>query len=48
MSLISGRNAQYLIGEQVLSAPTIHDLDLETISIGYIILNNGKKQVLKL
>ena len=43
MSLISGRNAQYLIGEQVLSAPTIHDLDLETISIGYIILNNGKK-----
>ncbi len=43
MSLISGRNPQYLIGEQVLSAPIIHDLSLETIPIGYIILNNGKK-----
>ncbi len=43
MSLISGRNPQYLIGEQVLSAPIIHDLSLEAIPIGYIILNNGKK-----
>ena len=43
MSLISGRNPQYLIGEQVLSAPIICDLSLETIPIGYIVLNNGKK-----
>ena len=48
MSLISGRNPQYLIGEQVLSAPIIKDLSLETISIGYILLNNGKKTTVEL
>ncbi len=48
MCLVSGRNPQYLIGEQVLSAPIIHDLSLETIPIGYILLSNGKKTTVEL
>ena len=43
LSLISGRNPQYLIGEQVLSAPIIHDLKIETISVGYILLDGGRR-----
>ena len=31
MSVISGRNPHYLIGEQVLAAPIVKDLDIETI-----------------
>jgi len=42
MSLISGRNPHYLIGEQVLSAPTIHALGLETIPTGYMLVESGK------
>ena len=48
MSLISGRNPQYLIGEQVLSAPVIHDLSIETIPIGYILLSSGRKTTVEL
>ena len=48
MSLISGRNPQYLIGEQVLSAPVLYDLSMETIPIGYIVLNSGRKTTVEL
>ncbi|MBA64635.1 MAG: geranylgeranylglyceryl/heptaprenylglyceryl phosphate synthase [Candidatus Marinimicrobia bacterium] len=41
MSLLSGRNPHYLIGEQVISAPIIKDLKLETIPTGYILLDGG-------
>ena len=41
LSLISGRNPQYLIGEQVKSAPLIHNLSLETIPTAYILLEGG-------
>lgn len=41
MSLISGRNPQYLIGEQVLSAPTVKALGLEPISAGYMLVESG-------
>ena len=41
LTLISGRNPHYLIGEHVLSSPIIYDLNIETISIGYILLNGG-------
>jgi len=41
LSLLSGRNPQYLIGEQVESAPIIHSLDLEPIPTGYILLESG-------
>ena len=41
MSLLSGRNPHYLIGEQVLAAPIIKDIGIETISTGYILLDGG-------
>ena len=43
LSLISGRNPQYLIGEHVKSAPVIKSIGLETISTGYILLEGGKR-----
>ncbi len=41
LSLLSGRNPHYLIGEQVISAPIIKDLGLEAIPTGYILLDGG-------
>ena len=41
MSLLSGRNPHYLIGEQVVSAPIINDLKLEAIPTGYILIEGG-------
>ena len=42
LSLLSGRNPQYLIGEHVQSAPIIQNYGLETIPTGYILLDGGK------
>jgi len=41
MSVISGRNPHYLIGEQVLAAPVVRSLGLEPISTGYILVESG-------
>ncbi len=41
LSLISGRNPQYLIGEHVKSAPVINNLGLEVIPTAYILLDGG-------
>ncbi len=41
LSVLSGRNPHYLIGEQVISAPIIKDLGLETIPTGYLLLDGG-------
>ena len=41
LSLISGRNPQYLIGEQVKSAPQIYNIGLEVIPTAYILLDGG-------
>ena len=43
LSLISGRNPEYLIGNHVLAAPRIMEYGLEPIPTGYIVLNGGKK-----
>ena len=43
LSLISGRNPQYLIGEQVESAPIIQNLGIEAIPTGYILLDGGRR-----
>tara|TARA_B100001250_G_scaffold123206_1_gene104603 strand:- start:153 stop:893 length:741 start_codon:yes stop_codon:yes gene_type:complete len=40
-SIISGRNPHYLIGEQVISAPIIRDINIETIPTGYILVDGG-------
>ena len=42
LSLISGRNAEYLIGQQVQSAPLIKKMGIETISVGYMLIDGGK------
>ena len=41
ISIISGRNPHYLIGEQVVSAPIIKDIGIETIPTGYILIDGG-------
>jgi putative glycerol-1-phosphate prenyltransferase len=41
ISIISGRNAHYLIGEQALSAPVVKALGLEAIGTGYMLVDSG-------
>ncbi|MBP5584256.1 MAG: geranylgeranylglyceryl/heptaprenylglyceryl phosphate synthase [Bacteroidales bacterium] len=41
LSLISGRNAEFLIGNHVLSAPVIKNAKLEAIPTGYILIDCG-------
>jgi putative glycerol-1-phosphate prenyltransferase len=41
MSLISSRNAQLLIGEQVKAAPLIRKVKIETIPTGYMVIESG-------
>lgn len=42
LSLISGRNPDYLIGHQIESAHILKKMDLETISTGYLLIDGGK------
>jgi len=42
LSLISGRNPDFLIGQHVVSAPLIRRSKLEVIPTGYILVENGK------
>ena len=41
LSLISGRNADLLIGQHVISAPFIRQSGLEIISTGYMVVDGG-------
>lgn len=41
MSLISGRNPEFLIGKHVTSAPVIKATGLETIATGYMLVESG-------
>ncbi len=42
LSIISGREAQHLIGTQVLAAPVIHRIGIETISTAYMLIESGR------
>jgi phosphoglycerol geranylgeranyltransferase len=42
LSLISGRNPEYLIGQQVVAAPVLKNTKLEIIPTGYMLVNSGK------
>ncbi len=42
LNLLSGRNAQYLVGEQMLAAPRVRNMGLETIPVGYILVESGR------
>ena len=41
LSLVSGRNPQYLIGEHVRSAPRVAALGLECLPTGYLLVESG-------
>lgn len=40
-SLLSGRNPEYLIGQQVIAAPMIREAGLETIATAYLLIESG-------
>jgi putative glycerol-1-phosphate prenyltransferase len=42
MSLISGRNPEYLIGKQVVAAPAVRRMGIEAIPTGYMLVDGGK------
>ena len=42
LSLISGRNAEMLIGKQVITAPILKESSLEVLPTGYILIDSGK------
>lgn len=41
LSLISGRNAEFLIGNHVVAAPYIKKANLEALATGYILVDGG-------
>ncbi len=42
LSMVSSRNPQMLIGEQVRAAPLIRSCNLEVIGTGYMVIDSGK------
>ena len=42
LSLISGRNADYLIGNHVLAAPLLKQMSLEILPTGYMLIDCGQ------
>ena len=42
LSMISGRNSEFLIGNHVLAAPHLNRSGIEVIPTGYMIIENGK------
>ena len=43
LSLISGRNPEYLIGKHVEAVSKLRNTTLEVISTGYILIESGKE-----
>lgn len=41
LSLISGRNPEMLIGHHVTAAPSIKQMDIETMPTGYMLIDSG-------
>lgn len=42
LSLVSGRNAEYLIGQQVVAAPKVKANNIEAIPTAYLLIDGGK------
>jgi phosphoglycerol geranylgeranyltransferase len=42
LSLISGRNPEYLIGQHVIAAPMVRESGLEVIPTGYMLIDGGR------
>ncbi len=43
LSLISGRNPDYLIGQQVIAAPILKRSGIEVLPTGYMIIDSGRQ-----
>jgi len=43
MSLLNSKDTRYIIGEQANAAPYLRNMDVETISMGYVIVEPGMK-----
>lgn len=41
LSLLSGRNPHYLVGEQVIAAPRVKALGIETVGTAYLLIESG-------
>jgi putative glycerol-1-phosphate prenyltransferase len=48
LSLISGRNPDYLIGKHVDSVSKLRDANIEVIPTGYVLIENGKQTSVEL
>ena len=48
LSLLSGRNAELLIGAQVKAARRIFESRIETLSVGYILVDGGRPSSVQL
>jgi phosphoglycerol geranylgeranyltransferase len=42
LSLVSGRNPEYLIGQHIAAAPTIRESKVEVIPTAYLLIDGGK------
>lgn len=42
LSLVSSRNPEYLIGQQVQAAPQIHAAGIKVLSCGYLLVDGGR------
>lgn len=47
LSLLSGRNPEYLIGQQVKSVPALRNGGLEVISTGYLLIDGGHESAVE-
>jgi phosphoglycerol geranylgeranyltransferase len=43
LSLISGRNPEFLIGQQVIAAPMLKNSGIEILPTGYMLIDGGKQ-----
>lgn len=43
LSLLSGRNPEYLIGQQLIAAPKVKEAQIASIPTGYILIDGGKE-----
>lgn len=43
LSLLSGRNPAYIVGQQIAAAPSLAQTDLEIIPTGYILVDGGSE-----
>ncbi len=42
LSLISGRNPEYLVGQHVIAAPALKEAGIEVIPTGYLLIDGGR------